>query len=111
MKKHIAYIISAAVILFSAVSCDKLPENGKLDGMWQIMSVNYAHGSEYDSLVDIKSQKVYLSFQLKLAQIHTGAFRNEVQTDVILSRFSHHVAQMFRYRRNISRLSYRQVER
>ena len=36
MKKHIAYIISAAAILFSAVSCDKLPENGKLDGMWQI---------------------------------------------------------------------------
>ena len=57
MKKHIAYIISAAVILFSVVSCDKLPENGKLDGMWQIMSINYAHGSEYDSLVDINSRK------------------------------------------------------
>ncbi len=89
MKKHIAYIISAAAILFSAVSCDKLPENGKLDGMWQIMSINYAHDSEYDSLVDIKSQKVYLSFQLKLAQIRTGTFSNEVQTDVILSRFKY----------------------
>lgn len=86
---RIIHIISTLLIIFSVASCDKLPENGKLDGMWQIMSVNYAHGAEYDSIVNLKSEKVFLSFQLKLAQFRTGNLSNDNLSAIVYSRFKY----------------------
>lgn len=51
------------MLMSTIVSCDKLPMNGDLDGMWQLMSV------EKDGEVsNVKSTKRYWSFQLHLAQ-------------------------------------------
>lgn len=87
MKQRTLLAASLICSLLFAASCDKLPENGKLDGMWQIMSVNYARNSGYDSLVNVKPMHVYLSFQLKLAQINAGEYSNRTGSGIILSRF------------------------
>ena len=45
-------------------SCDKLPKNGDLDGMWQLMTIE--HGGTTDN---VKDKQLYLSFQLDLFQL------------------------------------------
>lgn len=52
------------IILFLSVllsGCDKLPANGDLDGLWQLMSVQQG-----GKTVDKKAERLYCSFQLKL---------------------------------------------
>lgn len=44
--------------------CDKMPCNGDLDGMWQLMEI-----TEGSDTVNKKSDKIYYSFQLKLLQL------------------------------------------
>lgn len=64
MKKLI-YIIG---IIF-LIACDKLPINGKLDGMWQLQRVEYMNG-QTESL-----EKTYYSIQLhliKLTKVYDG---------------------------------------
>ncbi len=95
MKSLTIFIAMSA--LLSAASCDKMPENGKLDGMWQIMSVNYAHNSAYDSLVSLRPQKVYMSFQLKLVQIRTGGLSGITKMSYILSRFKRSGSSLLLY--------------
>ena len=50
-------------ILLGAVACDKVPMNGRLDGMWQILSVETPQGVR-----DVKSERAYMSIQLHLTQ-------------------------------------------
>ncbi len=45
-------------------SCDKLPKNGDLDGMWQLMTIERNGTTD-----DVKDQQLYLSFQLDLFQL------------------------------------------
>ena len=59
MKKYILFLLC---VLF-CTACDKVPMNGKLDGMWQILSIQTPQG-----IRDVKSQQAYLSFQLHLTQ-------------------------------------------
>lgn len=59
--KHILYILICAAALFS---CDKLPANGDLDGMWQIMEIERG-----DSVENVKTKQLYMSIQLKLFQL------------------------------------------
>lgn len=43
------------------VACDKMPANGDLDGMWQVVKIE--HGGE---VKDVQPEQVYMSIQLKL---------------------------------------------
>lgn len=42
-------------------ACDKLPANGDLDGMWQVVEIE--HGGE---VKNVASEQVYMSIQLRL---------------------------------------------
>ena len=48
-------------------SCDKVPVNGKLDGMWQLMEIVTPAG-----ITDVKPHKTYISFQLNLSEWQKG---------------------------------------
>ncbi|MGM9713972.1 MAG: lipocalin-like domain-containing protein [Prevotella sp.] len=53
------------IFLLSVVGCDKVPDNGRLDGMWQLMAV------ERDGVVtDTKAQKRYWSIRYNLLQLN-----------------------------------------
>lgn len=61
MKRLATSILLAALTLFSLSTCDKLPENGDLDGLWQLMEINSG-----GTITDTKSDRMYCSFQLHL---------------------------------------------
>jgi len=51
-------------IILLTFSCDKLPANGDLDGMWQVMTI------KHDGVTtDVKQEQSYLSIQLKLVML------------------------------------------
>ena len=64
--KYTSYIILLSSYIAAAAmlcSCDKVPINGDLDGMWQIMTIQTPNGTR-----NVKSNRAYLSFQLHLSQ-------------------------------------------
>lgn len=52
-----------ACLLLALASCDKVPINGPLDGMWQLMEIEQPNGRQ-----DVKANRIYISFQLHLTQ-------------------------------------------
>ena len=77
--KKIVYIL-LAVVLFS---CDKLPVNGKLDGMWQLMEIRHANNEK------TYPERTYYRFQLelfRLNKVHEGSL-HESKTDSYVGRF------------------------
>ena len=68
--------------LLAVVGCDKVPDNGRLDGMWQLMAV------ERDGVVeDMKPQKRYWCIRYNLLQLsgvgvqdHYAHFEREGET-------------------------------
>lgn len=71
-------------LLFCFQGCDKMSDNGDLDGMWQLMSVNYKTQSGYDSLIDTKNYKAYLAFQLDLARFNwLNLYLTDISNSVI----------------------------
>jgi hypothetical protein len=64
MKK--LFIIS---IIFMLAACDKLPMNGNLDGMWQLIAIQ---DNTTSNISDVKSSRLYYSFQLHLVQLNNG---------------------------------------
>lgn len=65
MKKFI-YIIILCVAALST-SCDKWPENGDLDGQWQLTELTPAG----EDTQNVRSQGIYWNVQLNLLVIHT----------------------------------------
>ncbi|MBP5772187.1 MAG: lipocalin-like domain-containing protein [Bacteroidaceae bacterium] len=66
MYKHspcIFCILSLFCALCVVASCDKMPINGDLDGMWQLERVETS-----ETILDTRTHRVYLSIQLHLAQ-------------------------------------------
>ncbi len=61
MKQSIFFVL-ISILLFSA--CDKLPKNGDLDGMWQLMTVEKTG----EPAENVKAKKLFYSFQLDLVQ-------------------------------------------
>ncbi len=57
------YIFPLFLALVTFIACDKVPANGDLDGMWQLLSIQTP-----DSIRDMKDKGVYTSFQLNLIQ-------------------------------------------
>ena len=62
MKTVIPFLLLIAALL--TCSCDKVPANGDLDGMWQLLSIT-RNGVEED----VKDKQLYMSIQLKLFQL------------------------------------------
>lgn len=62
-KKFIFSVPAFLLAFFLLASCDKVPMNGDLDGLWQLMTVRT--GSETR---DARNDYAYLSFQLHLTQ-------------------------------------------
>ena len=99
MKQAIRLIKTFIVALFliSFSGCDKISDNGALDGMWQIMSVAYnsnysetdsTQATAYENVNDTKKYKVYLSFQLDLAKLHWLDTYIEGPNNIVLCRFT-----------------------
>lgn len=64
MKK---LLIISIVLLLAA--CDKVPMNGNLDGMWQLMAIQ---DNATSSISEVKENRLYYSFQLHLVQLNNG---------------------------------------
>lgn len=60
MKKQTIFIL---LLLLITASCGKLPMNGNLDGLWQLMSISPSDGSES---IDTKGKRLYYAVQLEL---------------------------------------------
>ena len=92
----IVYIL-LAIVSFCVVSCDKIPENGDLDGNWQLLTIEKHNSGE---VVSVKEQKVFWAVQLKLIA-YKGADNS------YLSRFVYDGDSLFlynfyrQYRRNL----------
>lgn len=66
-RRALPLIILLLSVLFSG--CDKLPENGDLDGLWQLMSIQNG-----GTTTDMKAKRMYCSFQLKLFMLGNDAY-------------------------------------
>ena len=51
------------------IACDKVPMNGNLDGMWQLMAIQY---NTTGSVSDVKISRLYYSFQLHLVELNNN---------------------------------------
>lgn len=80
MKRPLLSLFMSAVLLVTVnTACDKLPMNGDLDGMWQLVS------EERDSVTtNLLDTRHYISFQL-----HTAQFSTLTNTRSFYSRFRH----------------------
>jgi len=59
MRTTITAMLAAVMTLLC--TCDKMPANGDLDGMWQLMEIN-----DGTTAKDMKGSRMYCSFQLKM---------------------------------------------
>ncbi len=84
---YIAFI-SYFLMITSLVSCDKVPANGALDGMWQIMTIEH-NGSTREAKEDQK----YISFQLEMIQLSQGNLKWE-DTKHYYGHFKHEGSKM-----------------
>jgi len=62
MKK--LFIIS---LVFLLAACDKVPINGNLDGMWQLMAIQ---DNATGRVSNMKNNRLYYSFQLHLVELN-----------------------------------------
>ncbi|MEI3531565.1 MAG: lipocalin-like domain-containing protein [Bacteroidaceae bacterium] len=82
--KFFLFVITVCALF---ASCDKMTNNGNLDGMWQLISVSYNKTGGEDSIVNVKNERVYMNFQQKLGQITPGTFRTDSMGRYLLMRF------------------------
>ncbi len=61
MKRLARKILFFTITLLATTGCDKLPANGDLDGLWQLMEIDTG-----GTVTDTKSDRLYCSFQLHL---------------------------------------------
>ena len=84
MRRTFILLIVASLMM---ISCDTMTRNGKLDGMWQYLSITYHTATGADSVVNIKDDKVYMMYGENLGQISPGAYRTNSMGDRVLMRF------------------------
>lgn len=56
------------LLIFTVCSCGKVPMNGKLDGMWQLMQIEHADGT----VNNIKESRLYYCIQLELLGLQSA---------------------------------------
>lgn len=77
-KETIIFLCSLIMLCLHLYSCDKLPKNGDLDGMWQVTTIERG-----GSITDVTHERLYWSVQLNLFQYNT--FNGQ---DIRYSRFN-----------------------
>ncbi len=78
------YLLPCLLAIFAFVACDKMPENGDLDGQWQMTSIKHL---DHDAPSAALNGKVYWSFQLKLLSIYTPKDLHNQGTNYTFCRF------------------------
>lgn len=87
MKQILLFVL----LMLGISSCDKAPINGKLDGRWQLMTIEYSDGTIEEC------NRIYYSIQLHLVEIsnkgengatHIGRFSYK-DDEVTMSEFRH----------------------
>jgi len=78
-------LVATLLVALSQTSCDKLPANGDLDGMWQLLTIETP-----DGLRQVKQERVYLSIQLQLAQ-----WTDYTRGTLFYSHFAHRGDSLF----------------
>lgn len=76
-------ILSVIIVIVALTACGKAPMNGKLDGRWQLMTID-SHGK--DSLV--YPEFIYYDIALRVIQLKR-THGEEYETGGILGRFNH----------------------
>lgn len=91
MTSFAKYILVAACILLVG-ACDKMPENGDLDGQWQVTSLARNVSAEGDEAVytplPLPEKGLYWNFQLKLLMIYTPGALHNGHTAYTAARFT-----------------------
>ena len=100
---YLALLLGAATL----ASCDKTPMNGDLDGMWRLTEMHSkptADAPTYSLQADLRAQRIFWNFQLRLLSIqnHDGLANSE--TNETVARFEHsgnrlHVTHTYIHRR------------
>ncbi len=74
------FIYLFGLLLGMLTACDKMPENGELDGMWHLQEMTDLT-EEAAEPQDVRAKQFYWSFQLNLLQIYSVTdvlYRNEL---------------------------------
>ena len=95
MKQILLFIF----LLLSISSCDKTPINGKLDGRWQLMTIEYNDGSIKECY------RIYYSIQLHLVEISDKGGNGETFIGQFLYGNNEVTMSEFRYRGNEENLA------
>lgn len=69
--KSVVGIFLACMLALMAGSCSKMPVNGKLDGQWQLMSI------ESEGVVQQPDERIYICFNLhvvNLTDLHNNVY-------------------------------------
>lgn len=77
------YLLPCLLAIFAFVACDKMPENGDLDGQWQMTSIKHLNHDAPSTL----NGKVYWNFQLKLLSIYTPDDLHDQGSNYTFCRF------------------------
>ena len=77
------YLLPCLLAIFAFVACDKMPENGDLDGQWQMTSIKHLNHDATSAL----NGKVYWNFQLKLLSIYTPDDKHDQGSNYTFCRF------------------------
>ena len=78
------------IALLTLGACDKLPENGPLDGQWQLMEIATRQSpddADFSLREPQKDNRIYWCFQLKLLSIRTLTGSLNGHTDETVGRF------------------------
>ncbi len=74
------FIYLFGLLLGMLTACDKMPENGELDGMWHLQEMTDLTDGAAEPH-DVRAKQFYWSFQLNLLQIYSVTdvlYRNEL---------------------------------
>ena len=69
------------LIFLLSTACSQAPDNGDLDGMWHLRSVEELAN---DSVLDVKEKQIYYSFQLRLINLRRSSLSYS-----LVGRFNH----------------------
>ena len=95
MKKFIYTTFLLLSLCFTA--CEKNPENGDLDGQWQLMEISLKEApsdADYTFVKSCKEEKIYWRFQLDLLMIHSSVEPLNGYTFDTSARFIHQNNQL-----------------
>ena len=90
MKPLYLLLLSLALLLFAG--CGKMPENGDLDGLWQLVEMHSKADPtdpQYSHYTDKRAEKVRWAFQLQLLSMKSFDLLPGTDTNEAVARFQY----------------------